>query len=110
MKNIEERLEDIAAGLSVPVEKLKIAYDNIKANEIVNSDDIRYLQDLGIPVMKEISELKKISLQQTSSMAKKGEIVFGDIVAIIGNLTSENGLFHNLKEKQSKTLVNFLRT
>lgn len=110
MKSIEERLEDIAAGLGVPLERLKLIVDRIRAKDQMNGDDLLQLTEIGIPFITKFGELVFESPQTVSNMIKEGKVNFFLFTTVIKSITNPGGLFYNLKEKQSKALVNFLRT
>lgn len=103
MENIESRIEDIAVGLSVPSEKIKLVYDNVKLKGRMQGDDLRQLTEMGIPIVRELSALYGKTTSEITLMVKNGEVDFKHFGAILIYLTNEGGLFYELKKKQSQT-------
>lgn len=103
MENIESRIEDIAVGLSVPSEKIKLVYDNVKLKGIMQVDDLRQLYEIGMPIVRELCALYGKSTNEVMIMVKNGEVDFKHFGAIFLCLTNEGGMFYELKKKQSQT-------
>lgn len=103
MDNIESRIEDIAIGLSVPSEKIKVVYDNVKLKGIMQGDDLRQLTEIGIPMVKELAALYGKTATEIKLMVQNGEIDFKHFGAVFLYLTNEGGMFYELKKKQSQT-------
>lgn len=103
MENIESRIEDIAIGLSVPAEKIKLVYDNVKSKGIMHGDDLRQLTEIGIPMVKELCALYGKTTTEIKLMVQNGEIDFKHFGAVFLYLTNEGGMFYELKKKQSQT-------
>lgn len=94
MENIEKRLEDIALGLSVPVERLKLIADQIKAKDRMNGDDLSQLTDLGVPFVKTFAELTFENNQWVKDMVKTGKVNFFHLKMVIKYLTNKGGQFY----------------
>jgi hypothetical protein len=103
MKNIESRIEDIAVGLSVPLEKIKLVYDNIKLKDRMQGDDLRQLSEIGIPVISELSKASGNTPQEVKEAISKEGIPFIYIHKLFMHLTNEGEMFFELKKKQSQT-------
>ncbi|AZA91163.1 Uncharacterised protein [Chryseobacterium nakagawai] len=103
MENFDKRLENIALGLSVPVERLKLIVDQIKVKDRMNGDDLCKLTETGIPFINTFAELTFENPQIVNDMVKEGKINFFHLKMVIKYLTNKGGMFHNLKEKQSQT-------
>ncbi|MEG0848463.1 MAG: tape measure protein [Myroides sp.] len=103
MENIESRIDDIAIGLSVPSEKIKLVYENVKSKGIMQGDDLRQLTEIGMPMVKELSALYGKNTTEIKSMVQNGEIDFKHFGSVFLCLTNEGGMFYELKKKQSQT-------
>ncbi|REC56988.1 hypothetical protein DRF62_02180 [Chryseobacterium piscium] len=102
MENIESRIKDIAIGLSVPSEKIKLVYDNVKSKGIMHGDDLRQLTEIGMPMVKELCALYGKTTTEIQLMVQNGEIDFKHFGAVFLYLTNEGGMFYELKKKQSQ--------
>lgn len=103
MENIESRIEDIALGLSVQSEKIKMVYDNVKLKGRMQSDDLRQLTEIGIPVISELSKVSGNTVQEVKETISKDGIPFIYIHKLFIHLTNEGEIFYELKKKQSQT-------
>ncbi|AZA60795.1 hypothetical protein [Chryseobacterium indoltheticum] len=99
MENIESRIEDIAIGLSVPSEKIKLVYDNVKSKGIMQGDDLRQLTKIGMPMVKELCALYGKNITEIKLMVQNCEIDFKHFGAVFLYLTNEGGMFYELKKK-----------
>lgn len=104
MENIESRIEDIAVGLSVPSEKIKLVYEEVKKNGIMRGDDLRQLTELGMPMARELSSFFGKTTSEIAQMVQNGEVDFKHFGAVFLYLTNEGGMFYEFKKKQSQTL------
>lgn len=103
MENIESRIEDIAIGLSVPSDKIKLVYEQVKKKDRMNGDDLRQLTEMGLPVVAELSKASGNPVEDVKEMIFKEGIPFIYIHKLFLHLTNEGGMFYELKKKQSQT-------
>lgn len=99
------RLGNIAAGVSVPLDRLILAYGQVKAKGRLQGDDMRQFTEAGIPIIHELAKVLGVADNQISKLVEGGKIGFPQVQQVIQNLTNEGGMFFNLMEKQSKTLT-----
>lgn len=99
------RLGNIAAGVSVPLDRLILAYGQVKAKGKLQGDDMRQFAESGVPIVHELAKVMGVADKEISKMVESGKIGFPEVQKVIQNLTDEGGMFYNLMEKQSKTLT-----
>ena len=105
VNNTVIRLGNIAAGVSVPLDRLILAYGQVKAKGKLQGDDMRQFTEAGIPIIHELAKVMGVADNQIQKMVEDGKIGFPQVQQVIQNLTNEGGMFYNLMEKQSKTLT-----
>lgn len=98
------RLGNVAAGVSVPVDRLILAYGQVKAKGKLQGDDLRQFTESGIPMIHELSKSMGVAESSISKMVEAGQIGFPEVQKVISNLTNEGGMFYNMMEAQSKSL------
>lgn len=99
------RLGNISAGVSVPLDRLILAYGQVKAKGKLQGDDMRQFTEAGIPIISELAKVMGVADNEISKMVENGKVGFPEVQKVIQNLTNEGGMFFNLMEKQSKTIT-----
>ena len=99
------RLGNISAGVSVPLDRLILAYGQVKAKGKLQGDDMRQFTEAGIPMIHELAKVMGVADNEISKMVESGKIGFPQVQQVVQNLTNSGGMFYNLMEKQSKTLT-----
>lgn len=98
------RMGNIAAGLSVPIERINLVYGQVKAKGKLMGDDLRQFTEAGIPMVAELAKKFGTSTTEITAMVSAGKIGFNDVKDVLFSLTNEGGMFFNLMEQQSKSL------
>lgn len=98
------RMGNIAAGLSVPLERVNLVYGQIKALGKLTTQDMKQFMTMGIPLAAELAEKFKVTESAIFDMVTEGKVGFKDVQDVLFDMTNEGGMFFNLMESQSKTL------
>jgi tape measure domain-containing protein len=102
------RLGNVASGVSVPIDRLILAYGQVKAKGKLQGDDLRQFTEAGIPMIHELAKVMGVADNQISKMVENGKIGFPQVQKVIENLTNQGGMFYNLMEKQSKSVTGMI--
>lgn len=106
-----QRLADISAGLGVGMERLVLAYGQIRATGYLRASEVRQLNEAGIPIVEELakkmSELRgeTVSAAEVMGMISERAISFGMVKEVFDDMTSAGGMFYKMQEKQAETLA-----
>ena len=106
-----QRLADISAGLGVGMERLVLAYGQIRATGYLRASEVRQLTEAGIPIVEELakkmSELRgeTVSAAEVMGMISERAISFGMVKEVFDDMTSAGGMFYKMQEKQAETLA-----
>ena len=106
-----QRLADISAGLGVGMERLVLAYGQIRATGYLRASEVRQLTEAGIPIVEELakkmSELRSetVSAAEVMGMISDRAISFGMVKEVFDDMTSAGGMFYKMQEKQAETLA-----
>jgi tape measure domain-containing protein len=98
------RLGNISAGLSVPIDRLIMAYGQVQAKGKLQGDDMRQFTEAGIPMIGELAKKFGVADSEISKMVESGKVGFNDVKDVINNMTNAGGKFYNLMEAQSDSL------
>lgn len=103
-------LADVSAGLGVDMNRLILAYGQVRAAEFLRGTELRQFTEAGIPMLEELadhfSELegRAVSTADVFDRISKRMVMFADVDAVFRKITSEGGAFYQMQEQQSETL------
>lgn len=103
-------LADISAGLGVDMNRLILAYGQVKAANYLRGTELRQFSEAGINVLKELSDYftelegRAVSVGDVFERVSKRMVTFADVDAVLQKVTSEGNTFYKMQEKQSETL------
>lgn len=109
-----KRLADVSAGLGVDMQRLILAFGQVRAANYLRGTELRQFTEAGIPMLDELakhfSELegKAISAGDVFEMISKRMVSFADVEAVFRRMTDAGGVFYNMQEEQSKTLAGMI--
>ncbi len=99
------RLGNVSAGLSVPIDRLILAYGQVKAKGKLMGDDLRQFTEAGVPMVHELAKQMGVADSQVSKLIETGRVGFPEVQQVINNLTNSGGMFYNMMVEQSKTIT-----
>lgn len=105
-----KRLADVSAGLGVDMQRLILAYGQVKAAAYLRGTEVRQFTEAGINMYGELQryfqEVKgeAYTTAQIVDMISKRKVTFEDIENIFQRMTDKGGLFYNMQEIQAETL------
>lgn len=107
-------LADVSAGLGVDMQRLILAFGQVKAANFLRGTETRQFTEAGINMLGELakyySELEErmVSIGEVQERQFKRMISFQDVEAVFKRLTSAGGMFYNMQEKQAETLAGMM--
>lgn len=105
-----KELADLSAGLGVGMDRLILAYGQVRSAAVLRGQELRQFTEAGIPLVEELR--KKLS-EANGELVTTGEVFeyisarkvpFAMVRDIISGMTSEGGKFYMMQEKQAETL------
>lgn len=105
-----KRLADVSAGLGVDIQRLILAYGQVKAAAYLRGTEVRQFTEAGINLYGELQsyfeEVKgeAYTTAQIVDMIFKRMVKFEDVEAVFQRMTDKGGLFYNMQEVQVNTL------
>lgn len=107
-------LADISAGLGVDMQRLILAYGQVKAANYLRGTELRQFSEAGVNILGELAtyftelEGRAISVGDVFERVSKRMVSFSDVEEIFKRLTSAGGTFYRMQEIQSETLKGLL--
>ena len=104
------KLADVSAGLGVDMNRLILAYGQVRAAEYLRGTELRQFTEAGIPMLDELAkrftelEGRVVSAGDVFERISKRMVTFGDVAAVFDKMTSAGGTFYKMQEEQSTTL------
>lgn len=105
-----KRLADVSAGLGVDMQRLILAYGQVKAANYLRASEIRQFTEAGVNVLGELrdyfNDVKGMSVDtaKVMDMVQKRLVTFSDVEAIFKRMTDQGGIFYNMQYVQSQTV------
>lgn len=103
-------LADVSTGLGVDMNRLILAYGQVRAAEYLRGTELRQFTEAGIPLLDELAkhfsalEGRAISTADVFEMISKRMVTFADVSQVFERMTSEGGVFYEMQERQAETL------
>lgn len=107
-------LADVSAGLGVDMQRLILAFGQVKAANFLRGTETRQFTEAGINLLGELSkyytelEGRIVSVGEVQDRQFKRMISFQDVEEVFKRLTSSGGMFYNMQEKQAETLLGMM--
>lgn len=105
-----KRLADVSSGLGVDMQRIILAYGQVKAANYLRATEVRQFTEAGINVLGELSkyyselEQRMVSVGDVQERITKRMVEFGDVEEIFRRMTDAGGLFYDMQAKQAQTL------
>lgn len=99
------KLGNIAAGLSQPLGDLVYLYGTTMTQGRLYTQDFNQFVGRGIPMIKELAEYFGVAESEVKGLVEAGKVGFPEVQAVISSLTEEGGMFFNMTEKQSTSVI-----
>lgn len=105
-----KRLADVSAGLGVDMNRLILAYGQVRAAEYLRGTELRQFTEAGIPMLDELAkhftalEGRAVSAGDVFGRISKRMVAFEDVAAVFQKMTDAGGVFYNMQEIQAETL------
>lgn len=103
-------LADVSAGLGVDMNRLILAYGQVKAANYLRGTELRQFSEAGVNILEELAkyftevEGRAVSVGDVFERVSKRMVTFADVEEIFKRITSEGGIFYNMQEIQAETL------
>lgn len=104
------KLGDLASGNAEKMDRITLAYGQMLAKGKVTGEELRQMTEAGVPLQAALAESIGVTGEEFSKMVSKGKVGIDDLNKAITGLTTGNGKFAGMMEKQSQTMQGMLST
>lgn len=105
------RLADISAGLGVDMQRLILAFGQVKAASVLRGQEMRQFTEAGIPLVQALADKftelrgRMVSTAEVFDLVSKRAVSFEMVKEVLEDMTSVGGQFYRMQEKQAETLA-----
>ena len=103
-------LADVSAGLGVGMDRIVLAYGQVRSAAFLRGQEVRQFTEAGIPILnmlaKQFEELegRAVSTGEVFDRISARLVPFEMVAKVFKDMTSEGGKFYNMQEVQAETL------
>jgi hypothetical protein len=104
-------LADVSAGLGVEMDRLILAFGQVKAANYLRATEVRQFTEAGFNILGELKDYYNdlndtmLSVGDVQEMVTKRMVDFEDVAEIFKRVTQEGGRFYEMQSKQAETLA-----
>lgn len=105
-----KRLADISAGLGVGMDRLILAYGQVRAASVLRGQELRQFTESGVPLVELLADKftklrgELVSTGDVFKLISERGVSFGMVREVFEDLTNAGGMFYNMQEIQAETL------
>ncbi len=105
-----KKLTDVSVGLGVSMDRVILAYGQVRATGHLRASEIRQFTEMGVPIVEELAaKLSKmngelVTAADVMKLVEERGISFELVKEVFDDMTSAGGIFYNMQEKQGNTL------
>jgi len=109
--NVTMKLADVSAGLGVSMDRLVLAYGQVRAASVLRGQELRQFTEAGIPLVDELAKKfavlngRLVTTSEVFDLISKRAVPFEMIAEIFDDMTEKGGVFYKMQEKQAETLA-----
>ncbi len=106
-----KRLGDLSAGLGIDMNRLILAYGQVRSAAVLRGQELRQFTEAGIPMVQaladEFSKLngKVVTTGEVFSLISKRAVPFEMVKKVLWDMTNEGGRFYNMQMTLADTLA-----
>lgn len=104
------KLGDLARGNAEKMDRITLAYGQMLAKGKVTGEELMQMAEAGVPLQTALAESIGVTGEEFSKMVSAGKVGIDDLNKAITGLTTGNGKFAGMMEKQSQTMHGMLST
>ncbi len=94
-------LGDVAAGLSVPIERLILNFGQVRSQSRLTGRELRDFAIAGVPLLDTLSKTMGLTTAEITRMVAAGDVGFEEVEKAFMAMSGEGGKFFDLMKKQT---------
>ena len=104
------KLGDLASGNAEKMDRITLAYGQMLAKGKATGEELRQMTEAGVPLQTALAESIGVTGEEFSKMVSAGKVGIDALNKAITELTTGDGKFAGMMEKQSQTMQGMLST
>lgn len=104
------RLSNLSAGLGVSMDRLILAYGQVRSATVLRGQELRQFTEAGVPMVQKLADYftklngKIVETKDIFKMISDKQVPFEAVANVIKEMTDKGGEFYNMQEVISDTL------
>ena len=105
-----KRLADISTGLGVDMDRLILAYGQVRSAAVLRGQELRQFTEAGIPMVQKLAEKfsdlngRMVTTGEVFELISKRAVPFKMVQEVLWDMTNEGGQFFDMQSKLADTL------
>jgi len=105
-----KRLADISTGLGVDMNRLILAYGQVRSAAVLRGQELRQFTEAGIPMVQALAEKfselngRMVTTGEVFELISKRAVPFKMVQEVLWDMTNEGGQFFDMQSKLADTL------
>ena len=105
-----KELADISVGLGVDMDRLILAYGQVKSASVLRGQELRQFTEAGIPMVQALADKftalngELVTTADIFDMISKRQVSFDVVSEVLSDMTKEGGKFYKMQENITDTL------
>ena len=105
-----KHLGDLAMGMPDKLNRLVLAYGKVQAKGKATLEELNMFTEAGVPLMAELGKQIGLTGDELFAYITAGKVGFAEVDAAVRSMTTGQGQFAGMLEKQSETLIGLFST
>ena len=103
-------LGDLSSGLGVDMNRLILAYGQVKSAAVLRGQELRQFTEAGVPMVQKLADKftelngRLVTTGEVFELISKRQVSFEMVAEVLRDMTSEGGQFYNMQENVMETL------
>lgn len=93
------RLGDVSAGTGVDINRIILAFGQVRTTGRLMGQELRQFANAGIPILDYLARVMGRSVSQIPQLVRQGRVSFATVSAAFNEMTKEGGLFGGMMER-----------
>lgn len=105
-----KQLADISAGLGVDMDRIILAYGQVKSAAVLRGQELRQFTEAGIPMVDELAKRftalngELVTTADVFDLISKRQVPFEMVAKVMADMTAEGGRFYKMQENITETM------
>lgn len=105
-----KQLADISAGLGVDMDRIILAYGQVKSAAVLRGQELRQFTEAGIPMVEELAKRftalngELVTTADVFDLISKRQVPFEMVAKVMADMTAEGGRFYKMQENITETM------